>query len=296
MIARISRRATRVVVAAVLAAGTTVAGAAGATAATASGVPAPQTIQVLASSHGLWLSTHHVKPSTYRFHYVTNARESDITVFTLRGNHTLAEVKRDVALAMSQDPKKGALGIRRANAAINAIGGGQVQFGHPISVTATLKAGTYYVTNFSGATRTLTVAGSRVPASMPTADKIVTMFNNNAGDSRFYPTGTAFPRSGNVWVRNDTDELHFMSITRVKPGTTDASLQHQFDLILAGKNPGPDPEIGPAAGIDVLSPGNQELLSYSLPAGTYVLICFIPDDTTGLPHAFMGMHKVITLR
>jgi hypothetical protein len=33
-----------------------------------------------------------------------------------------------------------------------------------------------------------------------------------------------------------------------------------------------------------------------LAPGTYVLQCFVADDVTGMPHAIMGMHKVVTLR
>ena len=37
-------------------------------------------------------------------------------------------------------------------------------------------------------------------------------------------------------------------------------------------------------------------MAYNLPKGTYVLMCFVADDMTGIPHAFMGMHKVIKLK
>jgi len=36
-------------------------------------------------------------------------------------------------------------------------------------------------------------------------------------------------------------------------------------------------------------------LTYNLPAGRYVLLCFVADEQTGIPHAFMGMHKVVVL-
>lgn len=271
-----------------------------ATPGSASSLPAPKTIYVNASPHGLHVSASSVHASTYRIHYATSVPGEDgssITMFSLRDGHTLAEVMRDVGLATGQDPKKAAIGIRRVNREINAIGGGDVLRGYPDAVTATLNRGTYYLVDMtSNVLRTLHVYGRTTATRAPSPDKIVTMFDNPAGEPRFYPTGTVFPRHGSVWLRNDTDELHFMTLLRVKPGTTDASLQHQFDLILAGKNPGPEAIIGPDAGTDVLSPGRQELLSYSLPAGRYVLICFIPDDETGLPHAFMGMHRIVTLK
>jgi hypothetical protein len=53
---------------------------------------------------------------------------------------------------------------------------------------------------------------------------------------------------------------------------------------------------GPSIQMDVLSPGRHADISYRLPAGTYMLACFIADDQTGMPHAVMGMHKVVTLK
>ena len=34
-------------------------------------------------------------------------------------------------------------------------------------------------------------------------------------------------------------------------------------------------------------------MAYNLPPGTYALFCFVAGDMTGIPHALMGMHKVI---
>ena len=47
---------------------------------------------------------------------------------------------------------------------------------------------------------------------------------------------------------------------------------------------------------EVLSPGQKMTASYKLPRGTYVEMCFFPDPMTGMPHAFMGMVRVITLK
>jgi len=30
------------------------------------------------------------------------------------------------------------------------------------------------------------------------------------------------------------------------------------------------------------------MVSYNLPRGTYVLLCFVADDMTGMPHAIHG--------
>jgi len=48
--------------------------------------------------------------------------------------------------------------------------------------------------------------------------------------------------------------------------------------------------------VSVLSPRQSVELTYDLPAGSYLLLCEIRDAETGMPHVFMGMHKVVTLR
>jgi hypothetical protein len=51
-----------------------------------------------------------------------------------------------------------------------------------------------------------------------------------------------------------------------------------------------------STGSDAVSPGHASVLSLNLPKGTYLLQCFVADDVTGIPHAFMGMHLVVNIR
>jgi len=44
-----------------------------------------------------------------------------------------------------------------------------------------------------------------------------------------------------------------------------------------------------------MSPGQFAVFHLDLPPGLYALICYVPSDETGLPHAHMGMHQVVTL-
>jgi hypothetical protein len=45
----------------------------------------------------------------------------------------------------------------------------------------------------------------------------------------------------------------------------------------------------------VISPYFGEMMRYDLPPGQYLIACFWPASDTGLPHAFMGMFKLIHL-
>ena len=44
-----------------------------------------------------------------------------------------------------------------------------------------------------------------------------------------------------------------------------------------------------------MSAGQSSLLTYSVPAGTYLLQCFVPDGTTGIPNTLTGMHAVVVI-
>ena len=168
------------------------------------------------------------------------------------------------------------------------------------STSEQLAAGTYYVVDptpaFSGGAvallQTFAVAGQPRKDDDTGAAARVTM----TPADRFQLSGHV-PAQGRIVVDNDANTIHFMDLVPVAKGTTDAQLQAFFDSFGPTGPTLPDPEIGPpVAGESVLSPGTQAVLGLDVPAGDYALECFIADDTTGMPHAFMGMHLIIHVR
>jgi len=103
-----------------------------------------------------------------------------------------------------------------------------------------------------------------------------------------------WPHHGTYLFHNVADTIHFMAIVPVKAGTTDRQIQAFFNS--GSQSQPPFFRNGPSGGNDVVSPGKTIQVSYNLPRGTYVLLCFIADDVTGIPHAIMGMHLVIRLK
>jgi hypothetical protein len=102
-----------------------------------------------------------------------------------------------------------------------------------------------------------------------------------------------WPHEGTYTFRNTSDTLHFMELQPVKTGTTDKQVS---DFFASGAQGAPPfAKSGPGVGNDVVSPGFSLQVTYDLPEGTYVLLCFVADDVTGMPHALMGMHKVVVL-
>jgi hypothetical protein len=84
-----------------------------------------------------------------------------------------------------------------------------------------------------------------------------------------------------------------MVLQPVKKGTTDKQVA---DFLASGSQGAPPfAGSGPSVANDVVSPGYSLQVTYDLPEGTYVLLCFVADDVTGKPHALMGMHKVVVL-
>ena len=109
------------------------------------------------------------------------------------------------------------------------------------------------------------------------------------------------PAKGTIKVRNNGDGVHLLQISKVADGVTDTDVQNEYNTIMSGGRPTSDPaglSSPPTAGTgsDAVSPGHYSLLSYNLPKGTYLLQCFVADDVTGVPHAFMGMHLIVHIR
>ncbi|HET9110358.1 MAG TPA: hypothetical protein VFN78_06000 [Ktedonobacterales bacterium] len=51
-----------------------------------------------------------------------------------------------------------------------------------------------------------------------------------------------------------------------------------------------------AGGAAAIAPGSTHWVELHLAPGTYAALCFVPDINTGMPHAFMGMITVFTVR
>jgi len=119
------------------------------------------------------------------------------------------------------------------------------------------------------------------------ASKTVTMRNG----ARF-GGASALPAKGTIKVWNRaTDSPHFLILQHVATGTTRAQVMAALQS--------PNPPTFVRAGMrqtGTLSPNHWQTLTYSLPKGTYVEMCFFPDPKTGMPHALMGMVRIVTLK
>jgi hypothetical protein len=93
--------------------------------------------------------------------------------------------------------------------------------------------------------------------------------------------------------RRNAGVPHFVMLQQVVEGTTVDDVLESFQ---AGPTGPPPPFLEAVLVTGTLSPGLSMTVDYDLPPGHYAVMCFFPDpDMKGMPHAFMGMVRIIHL-
>jgi hypothetical protein len=146
----------------------------------------------------------------------------------------------------------------------------------------------------------LTVTGEAgaTPAAgaEPAADVTVTMFEYD-----FKLEGTLTPGSHVLAVTNVGAQPHEMFMASAPEAVTEDQIAQILDLEMQGATPAPESGIPnpetflPVASMTPLSMGKTGWVPVNLEAGTYILVCFVPDIASGMPHAFEGMYEVFTV-
>ena len=188
-----------------------------------------------------------------------------------------------------------------------AGGVGQLAPGESASITATFAADTYALVCFvpdvadgvphfaKGMGALITIEGDENEAEIPEADLSVT--GADAGDGSSYRfDGVVGVDAGEVTVRftNASSELHEANLFRLNEGLA----FDQFMQLLAAFAEGPPPEGPPpiteVGGLQAMLPGSSQSATLDLKAGTYVFICFVPNQQ-GVPHFALGMVQELTV-
>lgn len=106
---------------------------------------------------------------------------------------------------------------------------------------------------------------------------------------------SSLPADGRFQFKNrrSAGVPHFVQLQQVVEGTTADQVLESFQ---AGPTGPPPPFLEGTLITGTLSPGLSMTVDYDLPPGHYAVMCFFPDpDMQGMPHAFMGMIKIIQL-
>jgi hypothetical protein len=259
------------------------------------------TLKVVASKGGVFTVAGSRTFSAGRVNIVLHARkgEQEVAIARLHGTYTYKDLGRDFATyAKSQNAPtpKAIKAINRIVRRTTFYGGLDTGHGHnTVSGTVVLpRAGTYLLLNDQpgpglGGKVKLHVSAKQGYRTAPSVAAV-----QRATTSKRFRGSTALPASGTIGFENDsTSSPHFLTLQHVRKGTT----RKQVIKALQGGPGGSGAQIFRAGslGTDVVWPGRAMTLSYTLPAGDYAEMCFFPDLKTGMPHAFMGMVRIVHL-
>lgn len=106
---------------------------------------------------------------------------------------------------------------------------------------------------------------------------------------------SSLPADGRFLFKNrrSSGVPHFVEMQQVVEGTTADQVLESFQAGPAGP---PPPFLEGRLLTGSLSAGQSMTVDYDLPPGHYAVMCFFPDpDMKGMPHAFMGMIRIIEL-
>jgi hypothetical protein len=222
--------------------------------------------------------------------------EQEVAVMRLHKGYTMAELSSDFAtygMAEDNPTPKSLKALNRIVRRTTFYGGLDSGGGHTtVSGSVVLpKAGTYYFLDDSdGPGQGGPPTKLKVTAKAGSREAVAVSAHVKATGSERFRGSTNLPASGTIEFTNkSTNSPHFLFLQHVKKGTT------RKEVIKAFQSNGPGPFLRESVGTDVLHMGRSQTLTYSLPAGDYAEVCFFPDLKTGMPHAFMGMVRIVHL-
>lgn len=237
------------------------------------------------TDQAIHLSRDTVRAGRVKFRVVARSGDHVMQIFQLHKGYTKADFTRDIGRTF-----RGRIpAIKRIDRNVSWLGGAEAQKNHPGRFAITLTAGTYYVLDQNGpAVAKLTVTGAVQPRAWIHNDSTIV----GTGGDRFRAP-KAIPHSGWTLFKDTSDEPHFLVMQHVKRGTTRHMVTRYFK---SGQQGEPSFALPETTSSGIISGGSQLLFHYNLPAGRYVLMCWWPSDESGMPHAMMGMYRMINLR
>ncbi|MBA2518644.1 MAG: hypothetical protein H0V24_03180 [Chloroflexia bacterium] len=141
----------------------------------------------------------------------------------------------------------------------------------------------------------ITVTGE-APANQPVPEADVTITMTEMAFALDQPLA-AGPQI--IALTNEGQQPHFLVLATVPDGTTvDDVLQLSMTFMDPSATPPPNlsfEQMQDIANTADLSAGITNWFSVDLESGSYLLVCFVPDQETGIPHAMLGMIDVVTV-
>jgi hypothetical protein len=231
------------------------------------------------------------RPGRVSFKVSSKSQNATLGFVRFKKGYGFAKFKHDIRATNHGNMKA----LKRAIRKTSFFGGAGAIGPRGVSGTVVLpKSGRYTVYNFGGnlpkSPVTLHAAGARRTGKGPKTSGTLTALTGIR-----FGGAASLPHRGNLMFKNKaSDSPHFLELDQVQPGTTKQEILQYFQ---SGSNQPPPFFIAPGIATEVVGPHQAMTMKYNLPAGTYAMLCFFPDPNMGgMPHAFMGMIRIITLK
>lgn len=265
-------------------------------AAPAQSVAATSPVEVSISAKRVVTMPTAIQPGVNTFKVTTaHKRGSSFQLLRPAAGYTAAEAARDIEKGLDGGNVRA---IKRFEANVTLLGGTFITTKNAGTLVVDLDLGDHWALD----TRTsdpakffaFTVAGADTGNVMPETEATI----KARLDAKWAGKPESIPNKGLMKFKNASSNNHFIVMAKLKKGETYRDFKRWFAAVQDGPGAGPPPvnfEIGLEGG--VVSPGQSATFRYNLPPGKYVMLCFWPDAKMGgMPHAFMGMHRAITLK
>jgi hypothetical protein len=250
------------------------------------GAAAPLTVRIDVAKTSMTLSTDTIRPGNTMFELASAGGGGTVEVVRLRKGFDVMEFRDTFIKAMEQGDVKA---VRKLDRRAVFYGGMPVDK-HGVNMFGfELGRGHYLVVNPDrDMFTTFTVAGRHHAGRLPKADSRI----NYVGEDRF---GGPASLASHGWMKqtNKTDEPHFTDLQKVKKSTTKRTVAKYF---ASGAQAQPKWVLGEMAEGMVLSPGHSMVWKYDVSHGKYIALCWWPSAENGMPHAMMGMWRLLNLK
>jgi hypothetical protein len=245
----------------------------------------------ITAAHNVVMPTT-LQPGVTTFRITTEAKQSGFQLLQLADGYTLDQAIDDIDNGLDKGRLKA---FKRFEANTTLLGGVNVATGKVGKVTLSLDPGTYYAADITvnrpAAFTAFTVAGADTGATMPDGTTI-----RAVKSASWAKNPRSIPRRGTLTFENFSSQNHFVGLAKLKRGKTVEDFGDWLDAQMEGVNGPPPVNFGASFDSGVVSGGHTVATNYRLPRGSYVLVCFWGDASMGgMPHAFMGMYRGITV-
>ena len=232
-----------------------------------------------------------LRPGVRLFKVTSQVADGELMIVHLKAGYALDQALADADAAFEHNDLAA---LNRVYDNLIFIGSATASPGHPSTFIANLAKGKYYGVDFSLRSPTadmfaaFTVTGDLTGATAPVSPTI-----SATSDTSWAKNPASIPAKGMLRFRNIAQSPHFIEVDRLKAGKTYADFAA---WVKAGASGPPPLRNEGSLYRDLVSPGHTYQFKYATVPGKYVVMCWMPDRETGMPHVLMGMSRPLRIK